>query len=231
MTGHDRPATERERILAGLVAEVLRLPEVGVHDDFFALGGHSMAVMRLLGRIRSMLGVDLTVRDVFDAPTVAGLAARVAGATADRPALRPAGRGLPPVAAAVQRFWWDRHRAFAGHDRWDLALLVRPAETPSAAYPDPDTARLDAAALAAALRDLADRHPPLRTVFAVADDGEPVPVPVEAEPTLEVRSGRRRRPADAGHRAGRRDRRPDPPAAAAGTAADRPGRLGPRRCC
>ena len=186
LTGHDRPATERERILAGLVAEVLRLPEVGVHDDFFALGGHSMAVMRLLGRIRSMLGVDLTVRDVFDAPTVAGLAARVAGATADRPALRPAGRGLPPVAAAVQRFWWDRHRAFAGHDRWDLALLVRPAETPSAAYPDPDTARLDAAALAAALRDLADRHPPLRTVFAVADDGEPVPVPVEAEPTLEV---------------------------------------------
>ncbi|HEY0637736.1 MAG TPA: amino acid adenylation domain-containing protein, partial [Pseudonocardiaceae bacterium] len=83
------PPTPEQAALAELVAAVLGLPSVGVHDTFFALGGHSMSAMRLLGRVRTVLGAELTVRDVFDAPTVAGLAALLAGAGARRPPVRP----------------------------------------------------------------------------------------------------------------------------------------------
>ncbi|MBE1490014.1 non-ribosomal peptide synthetase [Plantactinospora soyae] len=176
LAGEERPVTPTQRALAGLVAEVLRLPEVGISDDFFALGGHSMAAMRLLGRIRAALGVDLAVRDIFDAPTVAGLAERVAGAGVDRPALRPAAPGTTPLAAPVQRGWWERHRTSAEPARWDLALVITAEGHPT----------LDVPALTAALRDVRDRHQPLRTVLAVGDAGEPVPVSAADRPVLEV---------------------------------------------
>ncbi len=66
------PSTEPEHVLCGLFAEVLGLDEVTVDDDFFALGGHSLLVIRLLARAADA-GISLSVRDVFDRPTVAGL--------------------------------------------------------------------------------------------------------------------------------------------------------------
>jgi amino acid adenylation domain-containing protein len=152
LTGDGAPRTPEEERLAAVFAEVLGLPEVGVHDDFFALGGHSMAAMRLIGRVRTRFGADLGVRDVFDAPTVAGLVEVLAQRPSTRPALTPSGppeESEPPAPA--QRWRWERHRMAP---RPDHALVLRPDEP------------YDEAALAAAVDDLVARHEPLRTVFS-----------------------------------------------------------------
>jgi amino acid adenylation domain-containing protein len=68
------PRTPGEEMVAGVWAEVLRLPRVGVQDDFFALGGHSLKATQVLARIRAACGVALPVRTLFEHPTVEGLA-------------------------------------------------------------------------------------------------------------------------------------------------------------
>ncbi|WP_283137596.1 non-ribosomal peptide synthetase [Rhizohabitans arisaemae] len=164
LTGDARPRSGRQRALAGLFAEVLRLPEVGLHDDFFALGGHSMSAMRLLGRVRTLLDADLTLRDVFEAPTPAALADRLDGADGrTRPRLGPAARPATLPAAPPQEWQWTRHRSGTGRVP-DMAFALRAP------------AGLHAEALEAALGDVVARHEPLRTVFAERD-GHPVQEP------------------------------------------------------
>ncbi|MEV7615019.1 amino acid adenylation domain-containing protein [Streptomyces sp. NPDC089799] len=175
MTGDARPAGGTQTRLAALFGEILRLDAVGAHDSFFALGGHSMAAMRLLGRIRSEFGAELTIRDVFDAQTVAGIADRLHGATATAAAARPELRAAESggahgtrAPAPVQHWQWSAYRRYAADDH---ALVLR------------SPGLLDPAALAAALDDLTARHEPLRTRFAERD-GQLTALPADP-PALE----------------------------------------------
>ncbi len=72
------PRNEPERVLAGIWQELLGIEKVGIHDNFFELGGHSLFAARFLSRVRSALRVSLPLEAVFEAPTIAELAGRVA---------------------------------------------------------------------------------------------------------------------------------------------------------
>lgn len=73
------PGTEIEKALASIWAEVLSVDPVGIHDDFFALGGHSLAAMRVVARVIQTFQFDLALQELINAPTVAAMAQVIAG--------------------------------------------------------------------------------------------------------------------------------------------------------
>jgi amino acid adenylation domain-containing protein len=75
---YEAPGTPVEELLAGIFAEVLAVEQIGIHDDFFDLGGHSLQVTQVLLRVKEELAVELSVRDFFEQPTIAGLALALA---------------------------------------------------------------------------------------------------------------------------------------------------------
>ncbi len=154
-----------EETLAAIFAEVLKVASVGAHDGFFELGGHSLTATQAVTRIRGALGVELPLRALFEAPTPAELAARIAGS------LR--GSALPPLVPVARA---RRLRlSFAQERLW----LVDQIDPGNPAYNVPEPLRLlgplDVAAYERALREIVRRHEVLRTTIATVD-GRPVQI-------------------------------------------------------
>ncbi|WP_164003055.1 non-ribosomal peptide synthetase, partial [Pyxidicoccus caerfyrddinensis] len=166
------PRTPTEELLAGLFAQLLRVPRVGVHDSFFELGGHSLLATQLVSRVRSTFGTELPLRALFEAPTLQELASRIdfartSGPGSQVPALVPVPRTQAlPLSFAQQRLW-----------------LLDQFEPGSPAYNIPSALRvsgvLDTEALRLGLEALVHRHEALRTTFREEPSG---PVQVIAPP-------------------------------------------------
>ncbi|WP_051175576.1 non-ribosomal peptide synthase/polyketide synthase, partial [Nocardia exalbida] len=156
------PREGTEAVLATLVADLTGAARIGADDDFFARGGNSLLAMRLVARVNAAFGCALTVREVFETPSVAGLASRVARSerpdTAG-PALAPAERPARIPLSLAQTRMWLLHRLDPDSAVYHIPITIRL------------TGALDEAALRAAVRDVIDRHESLRTVFPADADG------------------------------------------------------------
>ncbi|MEU8783820.1 amino acid adenylation domain-containing protein [Streptomyces sp. NPDC048637] len=177
------PRTPRQQVLTAMFADVLGLAgAVSVTDDFFALGGNSLSAIRLIGRIRTHLHRPLSVRDLFEAPTVLALEHRIAKTAQElagpdeRPAVAaPLPRTTPiPLSPAQARLWTVN---YLGGDRPDyLTTLLFEFD-----------GVLDTSALRTALDDLVTRHEILRTILPYGEHGpEQRILPAESVP-LEFR--------------------------------------------
>ncbi|WP_191495745.1 non-ribosomal peptide synthetase, partial [Mycobacterium simulans] len=153
------PRDAREQVLAGLFGEVLGLARVGIDDGFFDLGGHSLTVTRLVARIRTELDVEVPIRAVFEAPTVAQLAAWLDSHKSHRVRAALVAQPRPeriPLSWAQSRLWF-LHKFEGPSATYNIALALRL------------TGDLDVAALGGALGDVVARHESLRTVFVEID--------------------------------------------------------------
>jgi amino acid adenylation domain-containing protein len=171
------PRTPIEELVAGVWADVLGRPVVDVDADFFQLGGHSLLATQVVARLRRLCGVDVPVRVLFDTPTLAALAAAVAGtrpcAAPPPPLLGEPDSTVAPLSFAQQRLW-----------------LIDQLEPGHPAYNCPAALRLrgplHVAAVRASFTTIVARHAVLRSVLVQQDDrvvqqvqpAAPVPLPV-----------------------------------------------------
>ncbi|MGA4029588.1 amino acid adenylation domain-containing protein, partial [Ralstonia nicotianae] len=161
-TAYEAPQGEVEVALAGIWQTLLGVERVGRHDDFFALGGHSLQAVRLVAQVRTQLGAELGLTELFAQPSLSAVAqAIVRGQGTALPAITVADRGEPlPLSFAQQRLWF-------------LAQM----EGGSEAYHIPVGLRLkgelDEDALRRSLDRIVARHEALRTRF-VTEEGQAV---------------------------------------------------------
>jgi amino acid adenylation domain-containing protein len=128
------PRTATEVLLAGIWSRVLGTERVSAEDDFFALGGHSLLGTQVTSRVREVFGVELPLRRLFQAPTLAALAREIealvgaSGCALPAPPLRPLARtGPPPLSFAQERLWFlDQLAPGAATYNEPIALRLEP---------------------------------------------------------------------------------------------------------
>ncbi len=132
------PGTRTEEELAKIWQELLGLSQVGIHDNFFQSGGHSLLAVRLLSRIHDRLGVDLSLASIFQSPTIAGLETEIGKASrgVTQPVLELLREGfsdLPPLVVMPGAYGdifpgWQQAAELFPEDRSIYALRVAGSE-------------------------------------------------------------------------------------------------------
>ncbi|MBW4560438.1 MAG: amino acid adenylation domain-containing protein [Mojavia pulchra JT2-VF2] len=171
------PSNRTEEILAGIWSKVLGVEQVGIHDNFFELGGHSLLATQVISRIRQALTVNISLRSLFENPTVAGLAVIIDQHQSTdinfqlQTIPKLVNRESIPLSFGQQRMWfWEQlqpgssiyHTAETLHLQGDLNITV----------------------LQQSLDTIVARHEALRTNFIV-QDGNPVQV-IQPPQTVEL---------------------------------------------
>jgi acyl carrier protein len=168
------PLTQIEELVAGIWAEILKLNEVDVDDDFFGLGGHSLLATRVSSRVSEAFQVEIPFQIFFEKRTVASLAESIEAALRGEQGLRmppmlPVGRDLElPLSFAQQRLWFF-DQLEPNSPAYNIPGAVRLA------------GRLDSRALEQTLNEIVRRHEVLRTNFP-AGNGRPAQMIAEARP-------------------------------------------------
>ncbi|WP_165898185.1 non-ribosomal peptide synthetase [Tumebacillus sp. BK434] len=161
------PRTATEELMAGIFRDVLKVERIGIHDHFFDMGGHSLLATQMISRIRQVFGMELPVRALFEAATVASLvdymkrhSELATGAAA--PPIVPVGRDRDlPLSFAQQRLWFiDRLTQQSSYNMFSGVRFK---------------GDLNAEALERGLQEIVRRHEVLRTTFSLVD-GSPVQV-------------------------------------------------------
>src|SRR5439155_5187095 len=159
------PRTGAEEVLASIWSDVLGIEAIGRNDHFFEIGGHSLLATQVVSRIRATFGVDLALKTLFEAATVAELtqaiaAAQASGETAAPPLVAETRPDTLPLSFAQQRLWFlDQLEPGSAAYNIPAALRIR--------------GRLDVEALRRTIETMVERHEALRTTF-VSDGGEPL---------------------------------------------------------
>ncbi|MBM7113159.1 amino acid adenylation domain-containing protein [Archangium primigenium] len=159
------PRTALEHTVSTLWQQVLDLPQVSVHDDFFTLGGHSLLATRVAAHMGQQLGQEVPLRLLFETRTLASFAERLQALAGDTDALdaglqtiaRAERTGPLPLSFAQQRLWFLDQLGAGSAYNMPLAQRL--------------TGALDASALQSALAELVRRHESLRTIIQ-EQDGE-----------------------------------------------------------
>ncbi|WPB79281.1 amino acid adenylation domain-containing protein [Archangium violaceum] len=166
-SNHQPPSTPTEKTLSQLWSSLLELEQVSIHDNFFHLGGHSLLATQLLTRVNEAFRLQLPLRRIFEAPTLA-LQAEViesalrSGTTELRPELRPIARGGDLQISSTQERIWLMEQLHPGNLAYRILVSYR------------ITSPLDAAVLQRSLDELLRRHEALRTLLISTTEGVPV---------------------------------------------------------
>jgi amino acid adenylation domain-containing protein/FkbM family methyltransferase len=161
----ERPWSGTEQSLGAIWKDLLQIERVGLADDFFDLGGHSLLAIKMIARIRDLLGVEVPTRTVFEHPTIEALSRQLPGSSSEEPAThipRRGGTGPCPLSFSQEQLWF-LDQLVPGSPAYNIVDVV------------PIAGVFDSSAMRRAFEEIRRRHDILRTNIAL-EDGRPVQI-------------------------------------------------------